>query len=49
MMTSSKISWSQSRNQYLVLKLCKISKPKQRKTLMNTCEELIKQVLAKVK
>ena len=97
MMTSSKISWSQSRNQYLVLKLCKLDKtngqsidapstnrkhilyavsdlsvrrgrsdlpsvhrvgeygsglrvlPNVARRLMNTCEELIKQVLAKVK
>lgn len=96
-MTSSKISWSRSRNQYLVLKLCKLEKPSEQintspvanhkhllypttdlsvrrgqpalpstdcvvqcgsglrvfpnvaRKLMNTCEELIKQVLAKVK
>lgn len=48
-MSSSKRSLSGVNNKYVVLKLYRIPPIKQRKSFMNTCEELIKQVLAKVK
>lgn len=36
-------------NRYVIVKLYKSPRLVKRKTLMNTCEELIKEILAKVK
>lgn len=47
-MKSSRVISSDS-NKYLVVKLYKLPQPPKRKHLMNTCEELIKQIMAKVK